>query len=336
MAVAMDTSTRAGARKAAILLVALGGDLAAPLLRNLRDDQIEAITREIVLLDEVSDHERAAVLTACAQGALGGYGASPAGAAMAHELLARALGTQRAADIVARVTPRDEPFGFVKQADLTQIISYFEGEHPQTVALALAHMPHHLAGQILGGLNRDVQTDVAQRIAYMSRTDPEVVKGVEETMRRQLAFCTTENSRSVGGMDYLVGVLAATDTRTEQTILEGIAESDPELASELRERMFTFEDTAVLDDRSIQRLLREIDSRDLAVALRGASEEVRTRIYRNMSVRAGQALSEDIERLGPVRLRLVEEAQAKIVDIARRLQEAEEIVIPRGRQDVFI
>jgi flagellar motor switch protein FliG len=137
-------------------------------------------------------------------------------------------------------------------------------------------------------------------------------------------------------MDYLVGVLAATDTRTEQAILDGIAESDPELASELRERMFTFEDVALLDDRSIQRLLREVDTRDLAIALRGASEEVRTRIYRNMSVRAGQALAEDIERLGPVRLRLVEEAQAKIVDTARGLQEAEEIVIPRGRQDVFI
>src|SRR5689334_4459128 len=336
MAVAMDTSTRAGARKAAILLVALGGDLAAPLLRNLRDDQIESITREIVQLDEVSDHERAQVLTACAQGTFGRLGPSTAGAAMAHGLPGRALGSQRAADIVARVTPKNEPFGFVKQADLPQIISYFEHEHPQTVALALAHMPHHLAGQILGGLNRDIQTDVAQRIAHMSRTDPEIVKGVEETMRRQLAFCTTENARAVGGMDYLVGVLAATDSRTEQAILDGISESDPELASELRERMFTFEDTAVLDDRSIQRLLREVDSRDLAIALRGASEEVRTRIYRNMSIRASQALAEDVERLGPVRLRLVEEAQGKIVDIARRLQEAEAIVIPRGRQDVFI
>jgi flagellar motor switch protein FliG len=335
MAVAMDTTTRAGARKAAILLVALGGDLAAPLLRNLRDDQIEAITREIVQLEEVSEQERAQVLAACAQGAYGG-GASPAGAAMAHELLARALGSQRATEIVARVTPRDEPFGFVKQTDLSQIITYFEHEHPQTVALALAHMPHHLAGQILGGLDGEIQTDVAQRIAYMARTDPEIVKGVEETMRRQLAFCTTENSRSVGGMEYLVGVLAATDTRTEQAILEGIADADPDLARDLRERMFTFEDVAVLDDRSIQRLLREVDSRDLAVALRGSSEEVRARVFRNMSVRAGQALVEDIERLGPVRLRLVEEAQAKIVDTARRLQEAEEIVIPRGRQDVFI
>src|SRR5262245_42552863 len=204
MAVAMDTSTRAGARKAAILLVALGGDLAAPLLRNLRDDQIEAITREIVQLDEVSDRERGAVLAACAQRAIGRHGAREAGAAIAQELLGRALGSQRAADIVARVTPKDEPFGFVKQTDLAQIISYFESEHPQTVALALAHMPHHVAGQILGGLNGEAQTDVAQRIAHMSRTDPEIVKGVEATMRRQLAFCTTENSRSVGGMDYLV------------------------------------------------------------------------------------------------------------------------------------
>src|SRR5438067_796021 len=183
MAIAMDTTTRAGARKAAILLVALGGDLAAPLLRNLRDDQIEAITREIVLLEEVSERERGDVLAACADGFVRRREQSTeAGEGFARDLLARALGTQRAADIVARVSPRDEPFGFVKQTDLAQIIAYFESEHPQTVALALAHMPHHLAGQILGGLNSEVQSDVAQRIAHMSRTDPEVVKGVEATI----------------------------------------------------------------------------------------------------------------------------------------------------------
>jgi flagellar motor switch protein FliG len=137
-------------------------------------------------------------------------------------------------------------------------------------------------------------------------------------------------------MDYLIEVLAATDSRTERAILESIQETDPDLAIELRERMFTFRDIAVLDDRSVQRLLREVDQRDLAIALRGAGEEVRESIFRNVSTRGAQALREDISRIGPVRLRVVEEAQEKIVQVARRLQEAEEIVIPRGRQDVFI
>lgn len=335
MAIQFDTTSKVGARKAAVLLVALGGDLAAPLLRSLRDEQIEAITREIVHLDEVSDQERNSILAQCAgatQPRGGGLGVD-----FARELLSRSIGTQRAADVLARVSPaKDEPFGFVKQTDLNQIVTYFEREHPQTVALALAHMPTHLAGQILGALEREIQVDVAQRVALMTRTDPDVVKGVEETMRRQLAHFSTEGSRTAGGVDYLVDVLAATDSRTEQAILESISAADPDLAKELRDRMFTFADVAALDDRSIQRLLREVDQRDLAIALRGASEEVRERVFGNMSTRAAQALAEDIDRYGPVRLRMVEEAQANVVAAARRLQEAEEIVIPRGRQDVFV
>lgn len=336
MAVAIDTTSRTGVRKAAVLLVALGPDLAAPLLRNLHDEQVEAIAREIVQLDAVDDRERNAVLEACARGSRSRD--DDFGPGFARELLARSLGTQKAADVLARVgTPgRVELFDFVKQTDPQQIITYFENEHPQTVALALAHMPTHLAGQVLAGLSPELQADVAQRIAHMTRATPEVVRGVEETMRRQLAFCSTDGSRTVGGMDYLVDVLATTDSRTERAILESIQETDPELAHELRERMFTFRDIAALDDRSVQRLLREVDQRELAIALRGAGEEVRDAIFRNVSSRGAQALREDITRIGPVRLRVVEEAQEKIVQIARQLQEAEEIAIPRGRQDVFI
>lgn len=339
MAVAIDSVTQSAARKVAVLLVSLGEELAAPLLRNLREEQIEAITREIVALERISERDKRDVFERCHQDLWARQvSGTPAGSGFARDLLARSLGTKKAQDLLSRVgtSSRAEAFDFVKQTDLGQILSYFEGEHPQTIALALAHMPPELAGQILSGLSYEMQADVAIRVAHTSRTDPEIVRGVEETMRRNLQFCTTEGTRSVGGMPFLVDVLNACDSRSERAIMEAIHEVDPELAQELRDRMFTFEDLATLDDRSMQRLLREIDNRDLAVALRGSPEDVCDRVFRNLSSRVGIALREEIERLGPVRLRLVEEAQQKIVAIARRLHEEEEVVLPRGRQDVFV
>lgn len=337
MVATLDMGTANGARKAAVLIVTLGGDLAAPLLKTLRDDQIEAITREIVAMDHLPERERDEVLEHCYAAATrpaSGW----AGAEYAKDILARSLGTKKAQDVLARVGPnaRGRAFEFVKNTDIGQIVNYFQAEHPQTIALALAHMPPQLAGEILAGLPRELQVETAIRMAHTSHADPEIVKGVEETMRRKLQHFSTEHLRQAGGMDFLVDVLSGCDSQTERSILEAITEEDPELAEELRERMFTFQDLGALDDRSIQRLLREIDQRDLAVALRGASDELRARIFRSLSTRARMALAEDIERVGPVRLRLVEESQSKIVEAARRLQEAEEIVVPRGKQDVFI
>lgn len=337
MVATLDTHTAGGARKAAVLIVTLGGDLAAPLLKSLRDDQIEAITREIVAMDHLPQEERDQVLERCYAAATrpaSGW----AGAEYARDILARSLGTKKAEDVLARVGPggRGRAFEFVKNTDLGQIVTYFQAEHPQTIALALAHMPPQLAGEILGGLPREMQTETAIRIAHTSHADPQIVKGVEETMRRKLQHFSNEHLKQAGGMDFLVDVLTSCDSQTERSILEAIGATDPDLAQELRDRMFTFQDIAALDDRSVQRLLREIDQRDLAIALRGASDELRARVFRNLSARARMALAEDIERFGPVRLRLVEESQAKIVEVARRLQEAEEIVVPRGKQDVFI
>ena len=337
MVATMDLGTVSGARKAAVLIVTLGGDLAAPLLRNLKDEQIEAITREIVAMDHLPEHERDEVLERCYAAATG-PATGWAGAEYAKDILARSLGTKKAQDVLARVGPsaKGRAFEFVKNTDIGQIVNYFQAEHPQTIALALAHMPYQLAGEILAGLPRDLQAETAVRMAHTTHADPQVVKSVEETMRHKLQHFSTENLRQAGGMDFLVDVLSGCDSQTERSILEAITESDPELAQELRDRMFTFQDIGALDDRSIQRLLREIDQRDLAIGLRGASDELRARVFRNLSSRARQALAEDIDRVGPVRLRLVEEAQAKIVAAARRLQEAEEIVVPRGKQDVFI
>ncbi len=337
MVMTIDTVARIGARKAAVLIVALGGDLAAPLLRNLRDDQVEAITREIVTMNEVSDREKFDVLEGCHEVMRKRGIITPNGTNIARDLLSHALGTQKANELLTRVTTgREEAFAFVRHADLAQIVDYFEAEHPQTIALALSHMPPELAAQVLGSLSAETQSDVAVRIARIGRTDPDIVREVEAAMRRKLAHYSNEGFQSVGGLDYLVTLLGTCDSRTERAILEAIEQSDPDLAKELRDRMFTFQDLAALDDRSIQRLLREVESRDLALALRGAPEEVRLRVMRNLSSRAAHSLAEDIERFGPIRLRLVEEAQQKIVDIARHLQESEEIVVPRGRQDVFV
>lgn len=339
MVATIDTTSRAGARKAAVLIVSLGGELAAPLMRSLTDDQIEAITREIVAMDRVGDDERANVLElCCARLAERTPAGQRAGSGFARDVLARSLGTKRAQDVLARVgePDREQVFDFVRRTEISQIVAYFESEHPQTIALALAHMPAELSGQILAGLSDDLQADVAVRVARLGRTDPVVVREVDAAMRRKLQFCTTEGHRSAGGMEYLVDVLAACDSRSEAAILEAIAEADPDLAIELRHRMFTFQDLAILDDRSMQRLLREVDTRDLATAMRGAGEELQLAIFRNLSNRIGQTLREDIVRLGPIRLRQVEEAQQKIIALARRLNEVEEIAIPRGRQDVFI
>ncbi|HZR01083.1 MAG TPA: flagellar motor switch protein FliG [Chloroflexota bacterium] len=336
VAAAMDTTTRSGARKAAILIVTLGGDLAAPLLKSLREEQIEAITREIVAMDHLPEEERDDVLERCYQAAHA-PGTGWVGTEYARDILARSLGTRKAQDVLTRVgAGKGRAFDFVKSADIGQIVNYFQAEHPQTVALALGHMAPQLAGEILAGLPRDQQVEVAIRLAHTAHTDPEVVRGVEEAMRRKLRHFSHDHLRPAGGLDYLVEVLNTCDSQTERSILEAIGEADPDLAQELRDRMFTFQDIAILDDRSIQRLIREVDQKDLAIALRGASDEVRARIFRNLSSRARQSLAEDIDRFGPVRLRLVEEAQAKIVEAARRLQESEEIVVPRGRQDVFV
>lgn len=337
MVTMMEPDVSSGTRKVAALMVMLGGDLAAPLLKGLRDDQIEAVTREIVRMDSLDDTEQLEILESCYQSARTRQ-AKGRSAEFARDLLARSVGTRRAEEVLAKVVDAESgaPFEFLKQTDLHQLVAYLEGEHPQMVALALTHVPTHLAGQVLSVLPMELQADVAMRMARMSRTDPEIVREVETAMKKKLASCTVEGYHAAGGMNYLVEVLASCDSATERAILEAIGESDPELADEIRENMFTFPDLAALDDRSIQQVLRGVDLRDLAVAMRGASDELRARIFANMSTRTAQLLRDEIIEIGPVKLRLVEDAQQKIVRLVRDLQEAEEIVVPRGRQDVFV
>ena len=231
---------------------------------------------------------------------------------------------------------RTDGFDFVRKTDPTAVVAYLEGEHPQTIAIALAHMPTDAAGRILAGLPTELQADVASRVVRMDKIDPEIVQQVAGTMRGRLAMGSTAGLRSAGGMEYLVHVLGACDSRTEQSILEAIEGTDPDLARAIREQMFTFEDVTNLDDRSIQRVLRDAELVDVAIALRGATPEMQHAFTRNMSRRTAELMRAEIDRVGPVRVRMIEEAQHKIVTIARQLMEADEIVVARGRQDVFV
>ncbi|MBI4507557.1 MAG: flagellar motor switch protein FliG [Chloroflexi bacterium] len=324
-------------QKSAMLVVMLGSEGASAVFKNLDDREIETLTREVVRLPKLSPEAMDAFLEEVFESLAGYQYVSEGGSDYAKQVLSRALGTQRAGEMMARIAgARGLPFSFLAQIDSAQVIAYLETEHPQTVALILSHLPPDLSSRILSGLSYEFQGDVARRIALMDRTAPEVVREVEDALREKLAAFASTSFRTAGGIDYLVKVLGTVDARTERSILENLERNDPELAAEVKKRMFVFENVVQLDDRSIQRVLRDVNPKDLALALKGASEEVRDRILKNMSRRASQMLQEDIGVLGPVRLRLVEEAQAKIVTVIRTLQEAEEIVITRGAEEVLI
>jgi flagellar motor switch protein FliG len=256
----------------------------------------------------------------------------------ARELLEKALGAARAEAILARLvsTLKARPFSFARKTDPNQLLNFIQNEHPQTIALILAYLNPEQAGMILSALPPETQVDVAKRIAMLDRTTPEILKEIEDTLEQRLSAFAIEDYTMAGGIDSAVEILSLVDRTTEKTILDALEEDDPELAEAILKRMFVFEDIITLDDRAIQKVLREIDTRDLALALKTASEEVAGRIYKNMSKRAADMLKEDIEFMGPVRLRDIEEAQQKIVSTIRRLEEAGEIIISRGGEDEIV
>lgn len=256
----------------------------------------------------------------------------------AREILEKAIGPARAAEVIKKLlaSSKIRPFSMVRKADPTQLINFIYNEHPQTIALILAFLEPEQASVIIGGLPQEMQADVAKRLALMERTSPETIRELELILEERLSTVVDQDFAIVGGVKSLVDILNRADRSTERTILETLEQDDPELADEIRKRMFIFEDILTLDDNSIRRVLREVDLKDLALALKAASEEVANRIYRNLSKRAGEMLQEDIEFMGPARLRDVEEAQQRIVQIIRRLDESGEIIIARGGEDALV
>ncbi len=323
-----------GAAKAAALLVALGPDLSARVLQHLREHEIETLTVKVATMDRLTEEEVASVVNEAHEVVLAHRYVATGGVDYAREMLSKALGPDRATALIERVvaTHPPAPFEFLRKSDPRQMATFLQNEHPQTIALILSHLQPVQAAAVLTNLGEDLQAEVARRIATMDRTPPEIINRVEEIMRRRLSSLISQDTRSVGGTGHLVAILTTVDRSTERHILERLTETDPVLAEEVRKLMFTFDDLILLDDRSLQRVLREVDMRDLALALKAARDDLKEHIFSNMSSRAAELLREEISYLGPVRIRAVEEAQQRIVSIVRRLEEAEEIVISRGEE----
>lgn len=256
----------------------------------------------------------------------------------AKELLDKALGEDRAKDVIGRLTAslQVRPFEFVRKADPSQLLNFIQEEHPQTIALILAYLPSSQAAAVVSALPPEKQADVAKRIALMDRTSPDVIKEVEKVLEKKLSSLVNQDYTIVGGVDAIVSILNTVDRSTEKHIMETLEIEEPELADEIRRKMFVFEDILTLDNRAIQTVLREVDNNELAIALKNANEDVQNCIFSNLSSRLSTMIKEDMEYMGPVRLKDVEEAQQKIVNIIRKLEDTGEIVISRGGGDEII
>jgi flagellar motor switch protein FliG len=334
-----STLTGAGARKTAILLVQMGKQKAASVLAHLNENEVEAISAEIARLDSITASESQAVLSEFRDLMIAREHVSRGGLAFAQQVLEQSLGAERAAQIIERLNAAavQMPFRFLHQADPAQLRSFIVDEHPQIIALVLAHMTPDKASLLLSGLPPEQQAQVAHRIAVMDRTSPDIVREVEATLERKLSSMLQPADMSrVGGLDPLVNIINCSDRPTERQIVEGLEALDAALADEVKSRMFMFEDIITLDDRSVQQVLREVDTSQLALALKGVSDTVRDKVTRNLSARAGEALGEDIELLGPVRLTQVEEAQQAVIRTIRQLEERGEIMVRRGGDVEFV
>ena len=329
-----------GRRRAAALLIAIGPENAAEILRQLPDEDIGQLTWEIVGIGQLSSNERQDILGHFYESAMGRDFVSIGGLEYAQDMLEKAVGRERADEITSKLGKHagSKPFTFLQQVDTKDLVNFMRGEHPQAIALILAYLPSDKSSEILSSLPDEEQAQISVRIAMMERTAPEVIQEVEEAFRTRLGtiFSPRTELTNAGGIDSVVELLRKVDLATEKAILEGLEEADPETANEIRKRMFVFENITLLDDRSIQRVLREVDGKDLGLALKGAMDEVKERILANMSERAARMLEEDMAALGPVRLKQVEEAQGRIVATIRRLEEAEEIFVMRGGEEEML
>lgn len=328
-----------GLRKAAVLLVQMGKERSAKVLAQLRDAEVEELTAEIARLESVDAAVADQVLFEFQALAQARKFAASGGVSFAREVLEATLGSDKAAEIMGRLTAAlsEMPFQFLRRADARQMLSFLQDEHPQLIALVLAHMGAEQAGIVLGGLNPALQAEVAHRIAVMERTSPEVIRQVEAALERRLSSVLAPSDMSVvGGLQPLVDIINRSDRATERLILDGLDARDEALAEQVRSRMFVFEDITVLDDRSVQVVLRQVEVNDLATALKGVREDVREKVLRNLSERAAANLADEMELLGPVRLTLVEEAQGRIVQVIRSLEESGQIMISRGSDDEYV
>ena len=328
-----------GKEKAAMLLITLGPEKSAKIFKHLKEDEIETLTLEIANTTSVLPDVKEQVLEEFYQICIAQQYITEGGINYAKNVLEKALGDSKAVEIIQKLTVslQVRPFDFIRKDDVSQVINFIQNEHPQTIALILSYLKPVQAAQVISSLAPDKQADVARRIALMDRTSPDVIKEVEMALEKKLSAMMTSDYADVGGVDAIVEILNSVDRTTEKNIMETLETEDMELSEEIKKKMFVFEDILTLDNRSIQTVLRqEIDNRELAIALKGSSEEVQDVIFQNLSKRLAAMIREDMEYMGPVRKSDVEEAQQKIVNIIRRLQDTGEIIIARGGGDEVI
>lgn len=325
-------------QKAAVLIVALGPEVSADIYKYLTEEEIEQLTLEIANLKKISSEQQKEIIDEFHQMLVAQNYISDGGIEYAKEVLEKAMGTQKAVEIINRLTSslQVRPFDFIRKADPVQLMNFLQNENSQTIALIMTYLNAEQSASLLSSFSPEKQIDIATRVATMDRTSPEVILEVEKVLEKQLASVVTDDYTNVGGVQAVVNILNNVDRGTEKNIIEALEVDDPELAEEIKRRMFVFEDILLLDNRAVQRTLREVDTQDLTLALKGSKEEVQDKIFNNMSKRQSEMVKEDIEYMGPVRLRDVEEAQQRIVNTIRKLEDAGEIIVSRGGGDEII
>jgi flagellar motor switch protein FliG len=327
-----------GKQKAAVLLLSLGDSVSTEIIKNLNEDEVEQIVFEIASLGKVSGEVIDQVSQEfydifLASGYIG-YGDVD----HAREMLEKALGAEKAESIINNLTAslRVRPFDFARKADPAHLINYIQDENPQTIALILAHLEAEQAAIIISDLDPEKQAEVAYRLAVMDSTSPRIIKEVEQVLEKQLSAVVNRDYTSTGGVKAVVAILNRVDRAAEKKIIEELEDRDSDLAEQIKKELFVFEDIVQLDDRYVQIILREVDTHDLAMALKGATETLYHKIEHNISKRAADNLKEEIQFLGPVRIRDVEEAQQKIVSLIRVLEDQGQIIISRGEDSQLI
>ena len=327
-----------GLQKAAILLIVLGPERSANIFKHLKEEEIEELTLEIANTRSVTPQVKEDILNEFYEVCLAQQYIAEGGITYAKELLEKALGNEKAMDVIGKLTAslQVKPFEFVRKTDASQLLNFIQDEHPQTIALILSYLSAGQSAMIISALPPEKQADVAKRIAVMDRTSPDVIKEVEKVLESKLSNLVNQDYTIIGGVDAVVEILNTVDRGTEKHIMETLEIEEPEFADEIRKKMFVFEDILLLDDRAIQQVLRNVDNNDLAIALKNANEQVQTAIFDNMSKRLAVMIKEDMEFMGPVRMKDVEEAQQKIVNIIRKLEDSGEIIISRGGGDEIV
>lgn len=327
-----------GLQKAAILLIALGPEKSATIFKHLKEEEIEELTLEIANTRSVSSQLKDDIIDEFYEICLAQQYIAEGGIGYAKELLEKALGQEKAMGVIGKLTAslQVKPFEFMRKTDVSQLLNFIQDEHPQTIALILSYLSPAQSAMIVSALAPERQADVARRIALMDRTSPDIIKEVEKVLESKLAALVNQDYTIIGGVDAVVEILNTVDRSTEKHIMESLEIEEPELADEIRKKMFVFEDVLLLDDRAIQRVLRDVDNNDLAMALKGSNEEVQNAIFNNLSKRLAVMIKEDMDFMGPIRMKDVEEAQQKIVNIIRKLEDSSEIVISRGGGDEIV